>query len=867
MEQHSPDNPFSVPDDVDAGIHEALGRPEAEQAAAFEELAARFPAHAEQIRERKRMADDDRGAGGTLQLGRYELVARLGAGGMGTVHMAFDPQLERHVAIKVMAPHLLDRPALRKRFALEATAVAAIRHPNICRVLEAKPDGEQPYIVMDFLEGKSLDKRLEEASLGIAPMLPGMPTPNTAGGRGSSTPTSTSAIMQVLEFVEKIARALHELHQRGIVHRDVKPSNIMVSPDGEPVVLDFGLVLSEQMDGASRSGDRPGTREYQAPEQLAGNRSDLDARADAFSLGLVLYECLTGARAFGVDRSASTLPEPAHRLNRSISRDVRTVLEKSIELDRKRRYASGIEFAEDLRRVREGVPPLSKPVGVVGRAMRWSLRNPWASAFIIALLAGLASSVAGFSQAHEKAGELELLVLRERGLRDELEAKVSEVDQLAGVVLLGRARRQELESYPAWPAQIASLRTWLDEYGRRLIGLEPGVEKAIRRLEGRLRASGASSPAEGSTRATSEEFMLTTLRELETGIAHLKRHTVPRVRRKLAWAENVKSLSIDRFADAWERARTALKEADGVEASSLYARSPIDLRPQIGLIPLGVNPKTKLLEFYHLRSARADWESQDVDSILPHRDSESGQLVLSDRHGVVFVLIPGGTFMMGSSESDVFAHPSERPVHEVTLSPFFLARSEMTDAQWWRLMFDDIEGGPTKSARVDKERMPVGLVSWTACDTVLRRHGLLLPTEAQWEYACRSGSAHPWSTGESAETLHGFSNTLGATHATGRNHADGFEWSAPVESFLPNAWGLFDMHGNMGEWTRDCFEPYTNEVRPGDGLRSVLAGTHRIQRGGSYFKDAAAARSATRWADAPTVRAPDVGFRAARMVY
>lgn len=407
MEEPASDNPFSVPEWVDAEIHRILGLPLELQDSAFDELAVRAPEHAGRIRARRKLADEDPDVSAPLRLGRYQLVARLGAGGMGTVHLGFDPQLERHVAIKVMAAHLLDRPVLRKRFALEATAVAAIRHPNVCRVLEAQPDGDQPYIVMDFIEGKSLDKRLEDTSLGLAPLLPGMTVPMPGSSR-PSTPTSHAEIGSVLGFIEKTARALHELHQRGVVHRDVKPSNLMVTPAGEPVVLDFGLVLTEQGAGITRSNDRPGTRIYQAPEQLGSDGTTPDARADVFSLGLVLYECLTLQRAFGEDRSAKSLPEPALRLNRAIPRDARTVIEKAIELEPGQRYASALELAEDLRLVCEGHAPRAQPIGLAGRIARWSRRNPWAAAFFIVLSVGLCASSALTVEVNAAASEKQI---------------------------------------------------------------------------------------------------------------------------------------------------------------------------------------------------------------------------------------------------------------------------------------------------------------------------------------------------------------------------------------------------------------------------------------------------------------------------
>ena len=334
-----------------------------------------------------------------------------------------------------------------------------------------------------------------------------------------------------------------------------------------------------------------------------------------------------------------------------------------------------------------------------------------------------------------------------------------------------------------------------------------------------------------------------------------------KVRERLEWAEKVESLSITNHESKWEEAREAIRDADGTSASSLYAEHPIDLEPQMGLVPIGMNPVTKLWEFYHLRSA-AD------PTVIPEHD-EAGNIEVTAETGIIFVLIPGGTFLMGAQKEDPavpnydpLAESNETPYHE-TLESYFLARHELTQAQWERL------SGGEKPSREGSGRTnsmggtvslthPVEEVSWDMCNELLTGHALDLPSEAQWEYACRAGTATPWFTGTDANSLAGHANILDETGAAEapswgnpEGFDDGFVIHAPVGSLLPNEFGMFDMHGNVWEW---CREPFGTSSFP-------------VTRGGSFQNPAQDARSANRDNYAPSVWDYLVGLRPARAIY
>jgi len=215
------------------------------------------------------------------RLGPYEILAPLGAGGMGEVYRARDTRLDRTVAIKILPPHLSDDTTLQQRFEREAKAISSLNHPHICILHDVGHQDGTDFLVMEYLEGETLAKLLEKGPLPLA---------------------------QVLKYGVEIADALDKAHRHGIVHRDLKPGNIMLTKSGAKL-LDFGLAKAAvPLAGATltaaatrttpvtQQGTIVGTFQYMSPEQIEGR--DLDGRSDIFSLGAVLYEMLTGQRAF-----------------------------------------------------------------------------------------------------------------------------------------------------------------------------------------------------------------------------------------------------------------------------------------------------------------------------------------------------------------------------------------------------------------------------------------------------------------------------------------------------------------------------------------------------------------------------------------
>ncbi len=383
-------------------------------------------------------------------------------------------------------------------------------------------------------------------------------------------------------------------------------------------------------------------------------------------------------------------------------------------------------------------------------------------------------------------------------------------------------------------------------------------------------------------------FLHGALTELAAGIGDFQASEVQAIARRVLWAERVEELTITRHAARWEEARAAIARADGITASELYARVPIDLRPQMGLIPLGMNPRTKLWEFYHLRSA---WDSatQPDPGVIEVPSYESGAELDMNGRGIVFVLLPGGSFFMGAQDQDPAAmnysawiEPAETPVHEVSLSPFLLAKHELTQGQWARLSNGDwpswyvvgtaYTGIPAGTPLEVQEDHPVEQVDWRMCTELMREHGLALPTESQWEYGCRAGTSWAWSSGPEAASLEGVANLLDHSGSTidppwnaGEPWDDHYKGPAPVGTYKPNPFGLYDMHGNLAEWCRDWFGGYQYPAREGDGLREPeFYEIIRASRGGNYMERSLTARSTFRAYRAPNANTQSIGMRAAR---
>ncbi|MEZ6014415.1 MAG: serine/threonine-protein kinase [Planctomycetota bacterium] len=341
------------------------------------------------------------------RLGAYRLVARLGAGGMGLVYLAEDTRLGRRIALKVVRPELAASPEALARFEREARAVAKLSHEHIVTVFEAGRIDDIAFLAMEYVPGRSLDELFAEA-------------------RAAQTRVP---VRPLLRHGLEIARALEAAHAAGIVHRDVKPSNVRVTPDGRALLLDFGLAFDAASAALSRTGQVHGTLFYASPEQVAGGAQKVDARTDVWSLGVTLYEGLTGRRPFEGERTEEVLrrimtsePVAPRALAPDLPRDAETVVLKALEQDRERRYASAAAFAADLEALLAGRPVLARPSGSVTKAWKWSRRKP-AHATSLALGAllviGGPITFAAVQARHARALEKERNIAQERA--DDLE--------------------------------------------------------------------------------------------------------------------------------------------------------------------------------------------------------------------------------------------------------------------------------------------------------------------------------------------------------------------------------------------------------------------------------------------------------------
>ncbi len=288
-------------------------------------------------------------------LGRFELREVVGRGAFGVVYRAFDTTLDREVALKVPRAGSLGREADEARFVREARNAAQLRHPGIVPVFEVGTSGETSYIVSELVHGITLVDALT--------------------GRPFSFRDSAA-------LVSRVARAVDHAHQQGIVHRDLKPANIMLGADGAPRVMDFGLARRDTGETTvTLEGDLVGTPAYMSPEQAAGQAHRVDRRSDVYSVGVILYELLTGELPFRgnvrmlVHQVLSAEPPRPSSLNDGIPRDLETICLRAMAKEPGDRYASAGAVADDLDRWLADEPIAARPPSAFERLLRWCRRD------------------------------------------------------------------------------------------------------------------------------------------------------------------------------------------------------------------------------------------------------------------------------------------------------------------------------------------------------------------------------------------------------------------------------------------------------------------------------------------------------------
>lgn len=308
------------------------------------------------------------------RLGRFEIIKVLGRGSFGTVYRGHDPILDRDVAIKVPRFSNDDKDEY-DRFLQEAKSAAKLKHPNIVAVFESGEDKGQPFIVAELVVGTTLAEILREGRLDI---------------------------LQGVNWIQQIAEALEYAHSEGIVHRDVKPGNVMVTANGRPQLMDFGLAIRLDKTVASSLDEKiVGTPAYMPPEQARGDHDKVGPLSDQYSVGAMFYELLTrrapySGRLWTVVNQVSDLkmqPPVPSRLRDDIPEDLEAACLKVMQKDPQDRYKNLKEFAEDLERWKDGRPLLARPVGPVERAARWCRRNRFSAALLSVIAIFIAVSV------------------------------------------------------------------------------------------------------------------------------------------------------------------------------------------------------------------------------------------------------------------------------------------------------------------------------------------------------------------------------------------------------------------------------------------------------------------------------------------
>ncbi len=738
----------------------------------------------------------------------YEIKRELGQGGMGVVYLAHNKLMGRDEVLKVMGRQIMDRPEVLERFLREIRSVARLRHPNIVTAYSATRLGESIVFAMEYVDGLDLSKMVKAKG----------PLP----------------VGHACNFVYQAALGLQHAHEEGLVHRDIKPHNLMLAKKGDKAtvkVLDFGLaraVREEEVDGGlTTEGQTLGTPDYIAPEQILDAKS-ADIRADIYSLGGTLYYLLTGRPPFQAkslyDLYQAHIARDADPLNfvrAEVPSELAALVAKMMAKDPSRRFQTPGEAARALTPFfKQANAPFKIPDTEISLAGQRNASPTIPQAASSATQ--LETDADGRMPRPTKALEPSVAEPRWEDMVNvrETESSLKAAPEVAprpwwfgpavvvGVLLLG--------FLVAWAAWILWVKT---EKGDLVFSNLP--EQSVVTVDNKVYTvewPGGKGPA---------------------------RVTVPAGDHRV----RVELNGLEVYGDE-VRIETGKK-------------TPITLRLEPLPVPAAAPPPT-VASPQPSTPADVRPESHRVPAVVPRprlaspQPSTGGDSIVTNSIGMKLVLIPAGSFEMGSPDSDKDARVFEKPQHRVRITrPFYLGVHEVTQGQYEEVT------GETPSGFKGSDDLPVEQVSWNEaiafCTKLSARERLMdgyrLPSEAEWEYACRAGSTTRYSFGDDAARLGEFAWYGGNSGNT----------SHPVGQKRPNAWGLYDMHGNVWEWCSDGYKAeYYKESPPTDPPGASQA-ADRVNRGGGWRFIPRFCRAADRSSGTPGDRRNGLGFRLARV--